>query len=176
MNLKQINNELKTYVNEATLSGIKYSNKLLKLVNKNFYVDLPIENYLHLDIVIKENGNIIMRDDEYKTLKKVKNREELEERYKSFKEDIDKVLKRKNDNYKVLNVKNGFVNLFITLLITIVVGVICYNYLIELLSGNYWNFIWFIIFITFYNVIPRLGEDLRRRYKEAYLFIKRLFK
>ena len=59
MNLKQINNQMKSYINEASFIGNKCRNKLIELVNKNFLVKIPKENFLNIDITIPENGNII---------------------------------------------------------------------------------------------------------------------
>ena len=79
--IQSINNELKSYINEAIGISNKCKNKLLRLVEKNFYVELPKENYLHIDISLKENGNIIMREVEYQTKEEPSNYEELLKRY-----------------------------------------------------------------------------------------------
>ena len=75
--INSINNEIKGYINEASFISDSCKTKLIKLIAKHFQVDLPIENYLRIDITIKENGNVIMKDEEYKTDNPVKNKEEL---------------------------------------------------------------------------------------------------
>ena len=77
MSLRKINNELKSYVNEASFVGNKCRNKLLKMLGETFDVELPLENFAKIDAELTEEGNIIMRGDEYKTSSPVKTEEEL---------------------------------------------------------------------------------------------------
>ena len=72
MSLRKINNELKSYVNEASFVGNKCRNKLLKMLGETFDVELPLENFAKIDAELTEEGNIIMRGDEYKTSSPVK--------------------------------------------------------------------------------------------------------
>lgn len=175
MNLKQINNQMKSYINEASFIGNKCRNKLIELVNKNFLVKIPKENFLNIDITIKENGNIIYRDTEYKTEVEVTTEEQLQERYESFKEEVEILLKKKEVNFKTKRQNNEIVNLLVTILITLIIILVIYFSIKELLSGNLIGFIWIIIMIIYY-IIPSLGSNLKNRYKQAYKFIKRLFK
>ena len=63
MTLKQMNNEMKSFINEATFIGERCRKKFLKLVDKHFFVELPKESFLHTDIILKENGNIVIYAD-----------------------------------------------------------------------------------------------------------------
>ena len=96
--LKEMNNEIKVYINEAKFISNNCRNKLLKLLGETFSVDLPLENFANIDAELQENGNIIMRGDEYETTEKVESLEELEEKYNIFKENADKLLKKKETN------------------------------------------------------------------------------
>ena len=151
MNLKQINNQMKSYINEASFIGNKCRNKLIELVNK------------------------IYRDTEYKTEVEVTTEEQLQERYESFKEEVEILLKKKEVNFKTKRQNNEIVNLLVTILITLIIILVIYFSIKELLSGNLTGFIWIIIMIIYY-IIPSLGSNLKNRYKQAYKFIKRLFK
>lgn len=175
MNLKQINNQMKSYINEASFIGNRCRNKLIELVNKHFLVKIPKENFLNIDITVKENGNIIYRDTEYQTEEKVTNEGQLQERFAKFKEDVEVLLKKKEVNFETKRQNNEIINLLVTILITLVIILVIYFSVNELLSGNLTGFIWLIIMIIYY-IIPSLGTNLRNRYKQAYRFIKRLFK
>lgn len=175
MNLKQINNQMKIYINEASFIGNRCRNKLINLVNKHFLVKIPKENFLNIDITVKENGNIIYRDIEYKTEVEVTNKEELEERFEEFKEEVEVLLKKKEVNFETKRQNNEIINLLLTILITLIIILVIYFSVNELLSGDLSGFIWLIVMIIYY-IIPSLGANLRNRYKQAYKFIKRLFK
>ena len=123
----------------------------------------------------KENGNIIYRDTEYKTEVAVTTEEQLQERYESFKEEVEILLKNKEVNFKTKRQNNEIVNLLVTILITLIITLVIYFSVKELLNGNLTGFIWIIIMIIYY-IIPSLGSNLKNRYKQAYKFIKRLFK
>ena len=84
--LRKINNELKSYVNEAHFISIKIRNKLIKLLGQTFSVELPLENFANVDVQLEKNGNIIMRGDRYKTSNKIESFEELENKYEELKE------------------------------------------------------------------------------------------
>ena len=46
--INSINNELKSYINEATGISNKCKMKLISLVQKHFYVDLPNDNFFNI--------------------------------------------------------------------------------------------------------------------------------
>ena len=77
MTLKQMNNEMKSFINEATFIGERCRQKFLQLVATHFFVELPKESFLHTDIILKENGNIVMREEEYETSSKVQKKRRI---------------------------------------------------------------------------------------------------
>ena len=83
--LRKINKDLKVIINEATFISNKCRNKIIKMLGNDFSVDLPLENFKSIDVVITEEGNIIMRDEEYKRDSKL-TIEEIENIFKEFKE------------------------------------------------------------------------------------------
>ena len=96
--LRKINKDLKVIINEATFISNKCRNKIIKMLGNDFSVDLPLENFKSIDVVITEEGNIIMRDEEYKRDSKL-TIEEIENIFKEFKEKTDVILKKKEINY-----------------------------------------------------------------------------
>lgn len=176
MNINKANNEIKGYINEISFMGSKYQIKLIKLINKYFYVDLPIENYLYLDINIQENGNVSMKDVIYKTKVPIKNNNELEERYSNFKIDIENILKKTNVNFETKNRNNNIKNIIITLLLTILVIIVLVVAIIQLFKGNIYGTIWFIIILVSYNIIPNIRDNLKERYSIAFRYLKKVVK
>ena len=53
-NIRKINNELKSYINEASFVSNKCRNKLLKMLGETFDVELPLENFAKIDAEIKD--------------------------------------------------------------------------------------------------------------------------
>lgn len=176
MILNKANNEIKGYINEISFMGSKYQIKLIKLINKYFYVDLPIENYLYLDINIQENGNVSMKDVIYKTKVPIKDDNELEERYNNFKEEIESILKKTNVNFETKNRNNNIKNIIITLLLTILVIIVLVVAIIQLFRGNIYGTIWFIIILVSYNIIPNIRDNLKERYSIAFRYLKKVVK
>ena len=171
MTIKSINNEIKGYINEASFISNRTRDKVIKLISKHFYVELPIENYLRIDISIKENGNVIMKDDEYKTTNPIKDEKELFERYNNFKEEVINLLSKKEVNLDTLRKKNDITNLILTILLTIAIIIIILFSINRLLIGDFIGGLWILIVI-----LPLLTERVRNRYKMAYRFIKSICK
>ena len=171
MTIKSINNEIKGYINEASFISNRTRDKVIKLISKHFYVELPIENYLRIDISIKENGNVIMKDDEYKTTNPIKDEKELFERYNNFKEEVTNLLSKKEVNLDTLRKKNDITNLILTILLTIAIIIIILFSIHRLLLGDFIGGLWILIVI-----LPLLTERVRNRYKMAYRFIKSICK
>ena len=162
MTIKTMNNEIKGYINEANFISKGTRNKLIKLISKYFYVDLPIENYLRVDITIKENGNVVMKDEEYKTTNPIKDEKELYERYNNFKEEV---------NIDTIRRKNDITNLILTIVLTIAIIIIILFSIHRLLLGDYIGGLWILIVI-----LPLLTDKVRNRYKMAIRFIKSICK
>ena len=173
--LQVINNELKVFVNEASGISNKCRLQLIKLVEKHFFVELPKENFLHVDISLLENGNIMMRDVEYETKEKVSNIEELNDRYVPFQEDVELLLKRKGTNFKELKQRNELLNLLVLFLMLIVAFVIIIYSIRLLLEGDFRGFLW-MVFIVGYYFIPTTGHRFQNRLIQAKRYLQSFFK
>lgn len=170
-NLRQINNELKTYINEATFISNKCRNKLLKYLGETFNVELPLENFAKIDAELTEEGNIIMRGDEYKTSSPVKTEEELEEKYNIFKEKAEILLKKKEVNYYTKNNINNTLNIFIVIALSIIYVIVLIFAIREVLSLNL-----FTASILFAILSSSLIPNIKARFEQAKNFLKRKFK
>lgn len=170
-NLRQINNELKKYINEATFISNKCRNKLLKYLGEVFNVELPLENFAKIDAEITEEGNIIMRGDEYKTSSPLKTEEELEEKYNIFKEKAEILLKKKEVNYYTKNNINNTLNIFIVIALSIIYVIVLILAIREVLSLNL-----FTASILFAILSSSLIPNIKARFEQAKNFLKRKFK
>lgn len=171
MSLRKINNELKSYVNEASFVGNKCRNKLLKMLGETFDVELPLENFAKIDAELTEEGNIIMRGDEYKTSSPVKTEEELEEKYNIFKEKAEILLKKKAVNYYTKNNINNTLNIFIVIALSIIYVIVLIFAIREVLSLNL-----FTASILFAILSSSLIPNIKARFEQAKNFLKRKFK
>lgn len=171
MSLRKINNELKSYVNEASFVGNKCRNKLLKMLGETFDVELPLENFAKIDAELTEEGNIIMRGDEYKTSSPVKTEEELEEKYNIFKEKAEILLKKKEVNYYTKNNINNTLNIFIVIALSIIYVIVLILAIREVLSLNL-----FTASILFAILSSSLIPNIKARFEQAKNFLKRKFK
>lgn len=171
--LEKINDEIKSYINEAKFISNNCRNKILKILGETFSVDLPRENFANIDAELTKDGNIIMRGEEYKSSAKVKSITELEEKYNIFKEKADKLLKKKEVNYYTKQEKNNITNLLIVILIIIVFIILAIHTIKSLLVGNYLHCIWLFIFVSSW-LIPSLG--IKERFDQAKNYLKRKFK
>lgn len=171
--LRKINNEIKAYVNEANFISTKIRNKLIKILADSFSVNLTLENFANIDVLLDENGNIIMRGDKYETSNKINSFEELEEKYSQFKEKAEALLKNKTIDYYSKQDKNNIINLLIILLIIIVFIFLTIHTIKSFVSGNYIHCLWLFLFITSW-LIPSLG--IRNRFEQAKNYLKRKLK
>lgn len=171
MTIKSMNNEIKGFINEASFISTRTRDKVIKLISKYFYVELPIENYLRVDISIKENGNVVMKDEEYKTTNPVKDEKELFERYNSFKEEVTNLLEKKEVNLDTIRKKNDITNLILTIVLTLAIIVITLFSLHRIILGDFIGGLWLLIVI-----LPFLTDKVRNRYKMAIRFIKSICK
>jgi len=171
--LNKINNELKSYINESTFISIKCRNKLLKFFEEEFEVNLDISNYKNVDIKINDDFTITYRDDNYKS--NINSIDELEEKYNSFKEKADTLIKRKEIDFQGKSNFNNIINLLFILCIFIIMGSILYFGVLALIAGHYFDCLWFIVFVL-PIIIPKFKDSLRDRLIQARDFIKRLIK
>lgn len=168
--LKKINKELKSYINESTFISLKCRNKILKILGEEFSVNLPLENFKTIDVVVTKDGSIIMRDEEYKS-SEVLSIEDIMERYERFLRKADVILKKKEINYYNMNDKSNIINILLLLLtigLAISLGIFAFN---SFEAGNYLNFIWLVAY-----AIPWVIPSFRDRLEQAINFIKRKFR
>ena len=171
--IKEINNQLKVFINEGKFVSIKCRNRVIKELGKSFNIDLPLENFENIDVELKENGDIIMRGDLYKSPLNINNIKELEERYKDFLIKKDKIIGNKNTNYYNKQDNKNIINLIIILLIIILFFILLIVAIRSFINGNYINTIWLIMFASSF-LIPKLG--IRDRFIQAKNYLTRRFK
>ena len=176
VSLHSMNNDIKGYLNEASGISLKCRRKFLKLVEENFYVDLPDEDYLNVDIKILANSNVVMRDIEYPTAKEVQNFDEVVERYQKFQKEVLELLGKNETNFEVQKKKNEILNLIIVFGVCLL-GLLIVIFLIrEFLMGNFFGVLYILVLATAYRVIPSLDSRFRNRFLQAKKFLNRLFR
>ena len=168
--LNKINKELKIIINESSFISNKCRNKIIKMLGNDFSINLPIENFKSIDVVITEDGNIIMRDEEYKRDSKL-NLDEIEKIFYEFKEKADVILKKKEINYYTMNDKNNLINVFILIVMIILFLALLYYAFISFITGNYLGCIWLLFYVSSFFV-PSINDRLH----QAVNYIKRKFK
>ena len=170
-NLKEINNEIKGYINEAKFISNSCRNKLLKLLGKTFSVELPLENFANIDAELTENGNIIMRGDEYESTAKVKSFEELEEKYNNFKEQADKLLKKKEKVFHQGKDINNILNIFIVIILSIGYLIVALLAIKSIFSLNLFTASILVALLSSY-----LLPNIKDRFEQAKNYLKRKLK
>ena len=140
------------------------------MLGNDFSINLPIENFKSIDVVITEDGNIIMRDEEYKRDSKL-NLDEIEKIFYEFKEKADVILKKKEINYYTMNDKNNLINVFILIVMIILFLALLYYAFISFINGNFFGCIWLIVYGSSWLV-----PGIKDRIHQAINFIKRKFK
>ena len=83
--LNEINNELKTYINESSFISMKCRNKLLKMFADEFNINLDISTYKNVDLKVLEDFTISYRNNIYKPDNNITNLEEFMNKYNLFK-------------------------------------------------------------------------------------------
>lgn len=178
--LRKINNELKSFINEANFISNKCRNKLLKMLGETFSVDLPLENFANIDASITEEGNIIMRGDEYKSTSPVSKEEDLIEKYNLFKDKAEVLLKKKEKNAYTKNDFSNIMNLIAIAIIVIIYLVITGVLVVQAFQGNLFIIWWAAasvgaIYFPSYRTL-RNRRILANRLEQANNFLKRKFK
>lgn len=169
--LRKMNNELKAFINEANFISNKCRNKLLKMLGETFSVELPLENFAKIDASITEEGNIIMRGDEYKSTSPCKMIEEIDEKYNIFKEKAELLLKKKEVNYHTKGNINNILNIIIVIPLSILYVVVLIFAIRAVLSLNF-----FTASILFAILSSSLLPNIKSRFEQAKNFIKRKLK
>ena len=169
--LKEMNNEIKVYINEAKFISNNCRNKLLKLLGETFSVDLPLENFANIDAQLQENGNIIMRGDEYESKEKVKSLEELEEKYNIFKEKADKLLKKKEKNFHQKKDIDNALNIIIVIVLSVVYLIVLLLTIRAIVSLNLFTASILVALLSSY-----LHPNIKDRFEQAKNYLRRKFK
>ena len=165
--LNKINNEIKGYINQANFLSQKHRNKLIKMLGEEFSINLPIENFANIDVQLTEEGNIIMRGDEYSAPTKL-SYAEVEEKYNNFKQKAEAMINKKEVNYYNKKDINNILNIFIVIAL-LIIYVICFVFAIKaLLSLNLFTFSILTMLLTSW-LIPGIKD----RFEQAKNFIKR---
>ena len=167
----EINNELKVYVNEANFISDKVMKKLLKLVSKYFYVNLPIDDFFKIDIEIMENGNVKMKGEEYESTNKASNFDEIVDRYNYLKKELNYLLNKKEINFDQKRIKNDRINFLVVLLFSLILIGIIYYSITQILHGNILGIVWMTSIL-----IPIITPKIRDRYNGAIRYLKHIFK
>lgn len=172
--LNKLNNELKSYINEANFISNKCRNKLISILGKEFNVDVKLDNYANVDAKILEDGSLEVRGDKYKNNQKY-TLEEINEHFENFKVQADKLLKKKDNNRTSKKDLDNVLNLFVILGILLVFLFVIFILLNAFLSGDFYHMLWLIVFIL-PLFVPNLKENLIQRVQQAKNYIKRRFK
>ena len=168
--LNKINNEIKCYINQANFISQKHRNKLIKILGQEFGIDLYLENYANIDVVLTKEGNIIMRGDEYKNEQQL-TFEEVKEKYNSFKEKAEAMINKKELNYYNKKDINNILNLFIVGILSLIYIVVLIFVIRSLVSFNLFTFSILTMILTSW-LIPSIKD----RFEQAKNFIKRKIK
>lgn len=169
--LRKINNEIKSFINEASFVSNKTRNKVIKMLGESFNVDLPLDNFAKIDASLTEEGNIIMRGDEYKSTSPVTDETDLLEKYNIFKEKAEILLKKKEVNYYTKNNISNTLNIIIVIALSIVYIAVFILAINCLLSLNL-----FFASILFATLSSSLLPAIKDRFHQAKNFIKRKLK
>ena len=171
--LNKINNELKSYINESNFISMKCRNKLLKLFADEFNITLDISNYINVDLEVLEDYTISYRSKIYKINSNINNIEEFIDKYNSFKEKADKLIKRREIDFEHKNDLKNIGNLIIVLcMIIIFISAIILG-IVALLKGHYYDCIWFIVFVVPW-LFPKFKESFTNRFIRAKNYLRRL--
>ena len=168
--LNKINNEIKGYINQAKFLSQKHRNKLIKMLGDEFSINLPIENFANIDVQLTEDGNIIMRGDEYKTPSKL-SFTEVEEKYACFKEKAESMINKKEVNYYNKKDINNILNIFVVIFLSVLYLIVIYFAVRALLSLSFFTFSILSMILSSWLV-----PGIRNRYEQAKNFLKRKFK
>lgn len=168
--LRAINNELKSYINEASFISIKCRNKLIKLLGETYAIELPVENYVNIDVQLTEDGNIVMRGDTYKAPNNL-TIEEIYKKYDEFQEKAELLIKKKEANYYTKNNINNTLNIFIVIFLSMLYIVVLIFAIKAVLSLRL-----FTASILFTILSSMLLPNIKNRYEQAKNFIKRKLK
>jgi len=175
--LNNMNNDIKTYLNESKFVSNRCRNKIIKMLIDKFNIDIDSSKYkefANVDITLESNGDIILRGDRYKTLDNL-TFEDVESRFSEFREDAHNFMSHKDIDFNSKNNFNNIVNLIMIILIICAFIGITLIAIYSVFTGNYFFGIWFVVMIVPW-LVPNLKENLLIRLEQANNFIKRIIK
>lgn len=140
------------------------------MLGEEFLIKLPVENFKNLDVSLTIDGNIVMRDEEYKRDDKM-SFSEIEDKFKDFSEKADVILKKKEINYYNMNDKSNIVNVLVLVIYLILFIAALKSAIESFIVGDYGHIVW-LVAIIFIFFVP----SLRERLEQAINFIKRKLK
>ena len=173
--LNKMNNELKVYINESEFISNKCRNKLIKILGEEFSINFGKTNYKNIDIEILEDGNIKLRGDLYKSNNPINSYNDIEERYNSFKEKAERLIKRKEIDFQNMSNMNNITNLIIIICLFLIGVAILILGVHAFLVGDFFDCIWLFIFIIPW-IIPNIKRAISTRWNQAKRYLKSLFK
>lgn len=173
--LNDINRELKVYINESSFISNKCRNKLLKIFEEEFSMKFDLDNYKNVDLSIQDDFKVLYRDDLYESSEKIKDMDDLEERYAKFKERADRLISRKEIDFKNKSNMNNISNLIIVICIIAISLAALYFGIRALIMGNYYDCLWLLIILS-WIVSPSLKEKINNRFIQAKNYLKSLLK
>ena len=168
--LKKINNEIKSYINQANFISLKCRNKLIKILSEEFSIELPLENYANIDIQLTEEGNIIMREDLYPSPDKL-TFEEVEEKYEKFKIKAEQLINKKEVNYHNKKDISNVLNIFIVIFLSIIYIIVAILLIRSIISLQLFTASILVAILSSY-----LAPGIKARFEQAKNFIKRKIK
>lgn len=169
--LNEINNELKSYINESNFISMKCRNKLLKIFADEFNIVLDISNYVNVDLKVLDDFSISYRSKIYKT--DISDMEQFISKYNVFKESADKLIKRREIDFNHKSNINNVGNLIIVLCMVIAFLLVLYLGIVAFISGNYFDCLWFIIGVAPW-LFPKFKESFFYRFNRAKDYLKRV--
>lgn len=168
--LKEINTELKVYINESTFISNKCRNKLLHFLGEAYDVELPIDDFARIDVSLMEDGSIEMRGEVYKRDDALRFDEVLS-RYQVFKEKADLLIEKKGKYSFPSHDRNNIGNLVIVGIFSFFFFVLFIYGIRALLTGDFASSLWLFL-IVFFFLFPRV----RDRFSQAFHYMRQKFK
>ena len=171
--LNEINNELKTYINESSFISMKCRNKLLKMFEDEFNINLDISTYKNVDLEVLEDFTISYRNNIYKSEDNITNIEEFMNKYNTFKEKADNLIKKREIDFEHKNDLKNIGNLIVVLCLIIAFISIIILGIVALLKGHYFDCLWFVAVVAPW-LFPKFKESFTNRFIRAKNYLRRL--
>ncbi len=176
MKFDDMNNEIKTYLNESKFISNKCRNRIIKMLGEEFKCSFDREDYVdfaNVDVTILEAKKILLRDKEY-SIENLTD-DDILDSFSHFKEKADGYLSTMKFDFDSKNQFNNIVNLLIITFLVVIAVILLFVTINDLRKGNYFFSIWIAIFVL-PTLIPKLKENILGRLDQAKRYIKKLFR